>query len=60
MPKEKAKRKILKLEKEHLESESVYIRVVSPNEIEYAVASDEEAVSQGDYIEDPVKRMLSE
>ena len=43
-----------------MESESVYIRVVSPNEIEYAVASDEEAVSQGDYIEDPVKRMLSE
>ena len=60
MPVKKANRKILQLEKKYENGETVYIRAVSPNEIEYAVAADNEAVKQENYIEDPVKKLLSE
>ena len=56
----KANRKILQLQEEHEESENVYIRAVSPNEIEFAVAKDNTAVTQENYIEPPVKKLLSE
>ena len=60
MPVKKANRKILQLQEKHENGETVYIRAVSPNEIEYAVAADNEAVKQENYIEDPVKKLLSE
>lgn len=60
MPVKKANRKILQLQKKYENGETVYIRAVSPNEIEYAVAADNEAVKQENYIEDPVKKLLSE
>lgn len=60
MPVKKANRKILQLQEKHENGETVYIRAVTPNEIEYAVAADNEAVKQENYIEDPVKKLLSE
>lgn len=60
MPVKKANRKILQLQKKYENGETVYIRAVSPNEIEYAVAADDEAVKQQNYIEKPVKKLLSE